>query len=128
VNALLDTHTFLWWNIDDPQLSARVRTFIANGENTIYLSAASAWEIAIKCAKGRLALPESPEHYIANRMAYSRFSPLPVSLSHAVQVYNLPAIHADPFDRLLVAQAQIEGIPLLSGDDEIHRYEVEIIW
>ena len=125
---LLDTHTFLWWNLNDPQLSEQARTIIANGHNEIFLSAASAWEIAIKAAKGRLSLPEEPAQYIATRLNLYRFQSLAVQISHASQVYNLPPIHADPFDRLLIAQSQTESLPLLSGDAEITRYDVEIIW
>ena len=128
MNALLDTHTFLWWNLDDPQLTAKAWEVIANPDNAIYLSAASAWEIALKCAKGRLMLPEAPDTYFAERMTHYRFLPLPITHIHALQVYALPAIHTDPFDRLLVAQAQIEAMPLLSGDADIHQYQVEIIW
>jgi PIN domain nuclease of toxin-antitoxin system len=128
MRALLDTHTFLWWNTDDPKLSAQAREFIADSSNEIYLSAASAWEMAIKYSKGRLVLPVEPDHYVADRMAHYRFLPLPVQLSHALQVTHLPAIHQDPFDRLLIAQAQIEGLPLLTGDEEIARYKVNCIW
>ena len=128
MRALLDTHTFLWWNLDAPQLSASAREFIARGGNEIFLSAASAWEIAIKAAKGRLILPESPDQYVADRMRLHRFSALPIELSHALEVFRLPPVHQDPFDRLLIAQSQLENIPILSGDSEIGRYQVELIW
>jgi len=128
MRALLDTHTFLWWNLDAPQLSAEVRAFIANGDNEIFLSAASAWEIAIKAAKGRLTLPEPPDQYVAERMRLHHFSALPIELSHALEVYRLPDIHQDPFDRLLIAQSQLEKMPLLTADSEINRYQVEVIW
>ena len=128
MKALLDTHTFLWWNLNDPQLSAAAYDFISDGNNEIFLSAASAWEIAIKCAKGRLILPEDPEPYVANRMILHHFSSLPIQISHALQVFTLPDIHQDPFDRLLVAQGQLEGLPILTANPEIVRYEVDIIW
>ena len=128
MKALLDTHTFLWWNLNDPQLSAAAYDFISDGNNEIFLSAASAWEIAIKCAKGRLILPEDPEPYVANRMILHHFSSLPIQISHALQVFTLPDIHPDPFDRLLVAQSQLEGLPILTADPEIVRYEVDNIW
>jgi PIN domain nuclease of toxin-antitoxin system len=128
VKALLDTHTFLWWNLGDPQLSARARAFIAEGKNEIFVSAASAWEIAIKVSKGRLVLPESPERYMANRMAHFGFLALPIQLSHALRVASLPSIHDDPFDRLLVAQSQMENLPILTADPEIARYPVDILW
>ncbi len=128
MRALLDTHTFLWWNLDHPQLSEEARQFIGNGGNEIYLSAASAWEIAIKAAIGRLTLPEAPDQYVANRMGRHRFIALPIELSHALHVYGLPQIHSDPFDRLLVAQSQLEQLPILTADDDIVRYEIEVIW
>lgn len=128
MKALLDTHTFLWWNLDSPQLSNAAREFIGNGRNQIYLSAASAWEIAIKYAKGRLTLPEVPEAYVAGRLQRHNFLVLPIHISHALQVAHLPDIHADPFDRLLIAQSQIEKLPLLTADSFIPQYQVETIW
>jgi len=128
MKVLLDTHTFLWWNTDDPQLSARARKLLRDGRNEVYLSAASAWEIAIKAAKSRLILPEPPAQYIASRMQRDRFQPLPILISHAARVYELPPYHADPFDRLLIAQSQLESLPLLSGDKEIQAYDLETIW
>ncbi len=128
MKALLDTHTFLWWNLDDPQLSAKARAFIAEGANEIFLSAASAWEITIKYAKGRLELPQPPDKYVPDRLVHHQFSALPIQISHTLQVQNLPHIHQDPFDRLLIAQCQIEGWPLLSGDRDIAHYNVTLIW
>lgn len=128
MKLLLDTHTFLWWNTDDPQLSWRAREMISDGRNEIFLSAASVWEISIKTAKGKLVLPEPPAQYISNRISLYQLHPLPVQIHHAVQVYNLPMHHADPFDRLLVAQSQIESMPLISVDADIRRYEVKVVW
>jgi PIN domain nuclease of toxin-antitoxin system len=128
MKALLDTHVFLWWNLNDERLSRTARDVIGDGRNEIFVSAASAWEIAIKAARGRLHLPDYPDRYVAERMLLHHFQPLPVSLNHALQVYHLPEHHPDPFDRLLIAQSQLERLPLLSGDPQISRYEVEIIW
>lgn len=128
MRALLDTHTFLWWNLDDPNLSTTARDFISDGRNEIYLSAASTWEIAIKAAKGRLELPDPPDRYVAERMRLHRFLALPIEISHTLQVYALPPIHADPFDRLLVAQSQMEGLPILTADTAIKRYQIDVIW
>jgi len=128
VRALLDTHTFLWWNADDPQLSDRVREIIADGDNEIWLSAASAWEIALEAGKGRLLLPEPPREYVMRRLALHGFRALAVEASHALAVSELPELHSDPFDRLLVAQSRAEGLPLLSADPEIARYDVEVVW
>ena len=128
MKALLDTHTFLWWNMDDPLLSPTARAILADGANEIYLSAASAWEIAIKAARGRLILPEPAEFYVSRRLMHHRFLPLPVTISHALHVAGLPWLHNDPFDRLLVAQGQVEQMALLSADGDIARYEVQVIW
>ena len=128
MRALLDTHVFLWWNLDDPQLSPVARDFIADGGNTLYLSAASAWEIAIKTAKGRLTLPEPADRYVATRLNLHHILVLPVEVSHALAVCNLPPLHTDPFDRLLVAQAGLEKLPILTADMAIGRYGVEVIW
>jgi PIN domain nuclease of toxin-antitoxin system len=128
VKALLDTHTFLWWNMDNPQLSSQVREIISNGSNEIYLSAASAWEIAIKAAHGRLTLPLPPLDYVPDRMRIHRFQPLSVQISHALLVSDLPPHHRDPFDRLLIAQSMLESIPILTQDEEITRYHIETIW
>jgi PIN domain nuclease of toxin-antitoxin system len=128
MKAILDTHTFLWWNMDDSQLSAAARNFITNGENELYLSAASAWEIAIKSTRGRLKLPDKPEVYVPHRMAAQRIQALPVEISHALHVYELPEIHTDPFDRLLIAQSQLEEIPILTADLAFAQYEVSVSW
>ena len=128
MKAILDTHTFLWWNMDDAQLSRAAREFISDGRNEIFLSAASAWEIAIKYARGRLTLPEAPRLYVAERMSRHRFKPLPVEISHALYVSDLPDIHQDPFDRLLISQSVLENMPLLTGDVTIAQYGVTVIW
>ena len=128
MKVLIDTHTFLWWCMDDEQLSSHAREIIADGRNEIYLSAASAWEIAIKAAKGRLTLPEKPAAYVSSRISQHRFLSLPIQMSHALHVYNLPLHHADPFDRLLIAQSQLETLPLVTKDENIQRYDLETIW
>jgi PIN domain nuclease of toxin-antitoxin system len=128
MKVLIDTHTFLWWNTEDPLLSLHAREIIADGQNEIFLSAASVWEIVIKTAKGKLILPEPPAQYITSRMSLYRFRPLPVQISHAVHVYELPPHHNDPFDRLLIAQSQLESMPLVTKDEDILCYDLETIW
>ncbi|MBK9005609.1 MAG: type II toxin-antitoxin system VapC family toxin [Anaerolineae bacterium] len=128
MKLLFDTHTFLWWNTEDPRLSARAADLIADGKNEIFLSVASVWEISIKAAKGKLVLPEPPEQYISNRMNLYQIQSLPVLIRHAVKVYELPAHHRDPFDRLLIAQSQAESMPLISVDSDIQKYDVEVVW
>jgi len=128
MKLLLDTHVFLWWNMDDARLSETVRETILNTENTLYLSAASAWEIALKCANGKLSLPEEVDNYVVSRMQINRIEPLPIQISHALEVHNLPKHHSDPFDRLLVAQSILEKIPLATADSRIKMYDIEIFW
>lgn len=128
MKALLDTHVFLWWITGDPRLSARAREVIGNGENEIFLSAASGWEMAIKAKLGKLHLPGDPVSFVAEQMAANGFDGLPVQMSHALSVYTLPPYHHDPFDRLLVVQAKLENLRLLTADPQITRYPVEIIW
>ncbi len=125
---LLDTHVFLWWNLGDPRLSDNATAIISDGNNEIFLSAVSAWEIAIKVAKKRLTVPEEPVRFVPSRMQLHGFQPLPIQIHHATRIYELPIYHTDPFDRLLIAQSQIESMPLISVDTEIRKYEVEVIW
>jgi PIN domain nuclease of toxin-antitoxin system len=128
MRVLIDTLTFLWWNLDAPKLSHTARKIIGDGQNEIFFSAVSAWEISIKYGKGRLTLPDPPDVYVPNRLAHYQFLPLPIQLSHTLQVHQLPDIHHDPFDRLLIIQSQIEQLPLLTFDQDIARYNVSIIW
>ena len=128
MKVLLDTHVFLWWITDDPRLSPRARRIIADGANVAFLSAASGWEIAIKAKLGRLRLPDNPEHFILKQLELNIIEVLPVQMSHALHVYALPYHHRDPFDRLLIAQAQLEKLPILTADPQISRYPVEVIW
>ena len=128
MKVLIDTHTFLWWTTEDPQLSLRAKEVIADGQNEVFLSAASVWEIIIKTAKGKLILPETQGQYITSRMSLYRFRPLPIQISHTLRVYELPPHHNDPFDRMLIAQSQSESMPLVTKDENIQRYELETIW
>jgi len=128
MKALLDTHTFLWWITDDPQLSPRVREIISSGENELFLSSASGWEMAIKVRLGRLQLPDGLERFIPEQMALNAIRSLPVQMSHALHVQELPAHHRDPFDHLLIAQAQLENLPILTADPQVARYPVKTIW
>jgi PIN domain nuclease of toxin-antitoxin system len=128
VRLLLDTHTFLWAILDDRQLSRIAHATLEDRENELYLSAASAWEIAIKYMSGKLALPEEPDRFVPHHMAMAEITSLPVHLYHALYVYKLPDHHKDPFDRLLVAQSQLEGFAIVTRDPVIAQYDVEVIW
>jgi PIN domain nuclease of toxin-antitoxin system len=123
MTLLLDTHKFLWW-LDDPALLAEsARKAIADGKNLVYVSAAVAWEIAIKRSLGKLDAPEDLEAV----MAANRFLPLPVTVPHALAVATLPDHHRDPFDRLLIAQARHEGFQLVSRDPFMKLYDVPLL-
>jgi len=125
MKAILDTHIFLWWNINDPQLSEALREIISDGRNQLFLSAASTWEIAIKAGRARLSLPGPPGKFVANRLTMHSFQPLAVQLIHAFHVYNLPDHHCDPFDRLLIAQGQMEDMLILTTDPNFAQYDVK---
>ena len=128
MNVLIDTQCWLWWFAEEERLNTGAQQLIGNGENTVYFSAASSWEIAIKCAMGKLKLPESPDRYVPKRLASQGIVGIPIEHVHALRVASLPDHHRDPFDRLLVAQAQLEKLALLTTDPLIAAYEVETIW
>jgi PIN domain nuclease of toxin-antitoxin system len=128
VRFLLDTHTFLWWITDDPHLSERARQVISDPENDIFLSAASGWEMAIKTQLGKLQLPDRFEQFIAEQLFRNNITSLPVMMSHALHVQSLLLHHRDPFDRLLIAQGQLEKMPIITTDSVFADYDVEIVW
>jgi PIN domain nuclease of toxin-antitoxin system len=120
MKLLLDTHAFLWWDSDDAHLPATLRAAIASPLNEVYVSAVSVWEIAIKRASGKLIFQASA----AKAIEADGFLPLGISVEHAEHAGSLPQLHRDPFDRLLVAQAQLEGLVLVTVDEQILRYQV----
>ena len=128
MRVLLDTHVFLWWVTNNSRLSPHARDVISTGGNEVFVSAASGWEIAIKSRLGRIQLPENPEQFIPEQLVSNGFKSLPVLLGHALHVYTLPDHHRDPFDRMLVAQGQIEHLPIITTDPQIARYDIEVIW
>ncbi|WP_313954418.1 type II toxin-antitoxin system VapC family toxin [Anabaena subtropica] len=101
---------------------------MADSGNNLFFSAASAWEIVIKVRLGKLNLPEPPETYIPSRLTMNRFESLPIQMNHALQVVNLPALHQDPFDRIIIAQSQVEKMPIITVDNKITQYPVDVIW
>jgi len=126
MRLLVDTHCWLWMHVDPDRFSAETLGLLEDADNELLLSAASAWEIAIKYALGRLPLPACPERYVPSRMKSSGTTGLPVEHVHALRVAELPHHHRDPFDRLLVAQAQIEDIAILTADPQFGLYDVEL--
>lgn len=123
MRILLDTHVLLWWLADDPELAEPGREMIAAPENLIAFSAASIWEIRIKQAIGKLDLSAA----FADALARQPLEPLAVTVAHAHALQELPLLHRDPFDRLLIAQARVEGMTILTRDDVITRYDVSTL-
>jgi len=128
VSYLIDTSVWLWSVFEPGRLSPKARDIFADLGQEVFLSAASAWEIAIKSASGKLRLPEPPATYVPRRMTEQGVRPLAVSHQHALAVSQLPRHHRDPFDRLLVAQANLENMVLISSDRIFERYAVQLLW
>lgn len=124
---LLDTRCWLWLQTDLERFDAELLASLAARTSRRYLSAASVWEIAIKHAIGKLPLPEPPAIYVPERMRVSGFQELPITHAHALAVGVLPPHHRDPFDRVLVAQARIEGLTLVIADSTFAHYDVRLI-
>jgi PIN domain nuclease of toxin-antitoxin system len=128
VRFLLDTHTLLWAFNAEPALSSRARRLIQDGSNQILVSAASAWEIATKVRLGKLPTGEELVSDLEHYLAQLGCDALPISLDHALRAGRLPGGHRDPFDRMLIAQAQAENVPVISNDRVFDVYGVERIW
>ena len=123
MRLLLDTSTLLWWLAGDRKLGATAQAAITDPENEVFVSAASAWEISVKRASGKLAAPFD----IAGALERNYFLELPIEVAHAIAAGELPRHHKDPFDRMLVAQAQLEDLTLVADDAEISKYDVELL-
>jgi PIN domain nuclease of toxin-antitoxin system len=126
--VLLDTCTFLWALSGVPPLPPRVANLVRDPDNQVFLSAASAWEIAIKYAAGRLTLPERPERYIPAMRAERGIAALAIDEESTLHASRLPALHRDPFDRLLVSQAIVHGMTILTPDPIISQYPARTFW
>jgi PIN domain nuclease of toxin-antitoxin system len=128
VTLLLDTHAFLWFVWDDPLLSATAKALIEDPSNRKLVSVASCWEIAIKAGLGKLTLGDPAAVFVPRELASNGFDLLDISLAHATAVELLPKHHKDPFDRLLIVQAQSEGAPIVSVDVAFDPYGVTRLW
>jgi PIN domain nuclease of toxin-antitoxin system len=128
MRLLLDTCTFLWLVTDSPRLSGRAREQFSLPENEVYLSAASAWEIAVKERLGRLPLPATPAEFVPSQRKAHGIEALPVDEDAALYVAQLPDLHRDPFDRILVSQATVHGLVLMTPDQDIRQYAVRTLW
>jgi len=119
---LLDSHVFLWWRADDSRLKKRIRTAIADAVD-VYVSAASTWELGRKVALGKLTIPEPAEDGVLD----SGFLPLPITFEHTRAAVSLPPHHTDPFDRMLIGQALVEGLTIVTHDAAFHAYGAPVL-
>jgi PIN domain nuclease of toxin-antitoxin system len=122
--VLLDSHVLLWWITDASVLTDQARALFADPDSELLWSAASTWELGIKAGLGKLRLPEPLDRFVTRQLREQHLIGLPIYHDHAARVAELPPIHRDPFDRMLVAQALVEGIPLLTRDTVLDRYGV----
>jgi PIN domain nuclease of toxin-antitoxin system len=127
MKLLLDTHAFMWWDSDPAQLSAPALAALRDPANEVWLSVVSVWEMVIKAQLGKLML-RLPLADIVSQQQANGLRVLAVSLAHVLAVEGLPAIHKDPFDRLLIAQANVEGSELISADQVVGQYPVRVLW
>ena len=128
MKLLLDTHTFLWLVEGSPNLSPAAQAALADPAHALYLSVASVWELAIKTGSKKLALSEPLEMFVAKWTAAYQLALLPIDTPHALMVVGLPDHHRDPFDRMLIAQALVSGMTLVSADTKLSPYPVPTLW
>ncbi len=129
MNYLLDTSTFLWYVSAQSELSPHARSIVGDSRNNIYLSFVSIWELAIKFRVGKLELiPNSLTDWLQIQLAANTFRLLEIKVSHLVQYADLPLVHRDPFDGLLIAQSQVENIPVITNDSAFDAYDIQRLW
>jgi PIN domain nuclease of toxin-antitoxin system len=128
MKLLLDTHTFLWLVEGSPNLSGKAEKALADPANDLYLSVASVWELAIKTGNKKLTLSDPLDVYVGKWTATYQLNPLAIQTAHALALVGLPDYHKDPFDRILIAQATVEGMTLVTADSKLTPYPVAILW
>lgn len=128
MRVLLDTHALLWWLFDDLQLSNPAREVIKSIDNQVFASSASAWEIATKHRLGKLPEAEEASRNLPELLRAARIDALPITVEHAIAAGSLASPHRDPFDRMLIAQAMIEKMAIVTSDSEFAQFDVKIIW
>ena len=128
MSLLLDTQALLWFLLDDSRLTDKARTAIIELETRVLVSPASLWEIAIKVSLGKYELPEPFERFWNDQLQANHMTLLPISITHTACVAELPFHHRDPFDRLIIAQAMVEGVPVVSSDRMFDQYDVDRVW
>lgn len=127
MDLLIDTHILLWWFLGNPRLDPIASAAMGHPRNSVYVSAASAWEIAIKAALGKLPVPTPVSSWLPAQLASNRFTPLPIEMDHALGVEALPRHHTDPFDRILIAQAVAEGLTIVTRDAQFAAYGIRLM-
>lgn len=126
MKLLIDTHIFLWMLASDPRISKAARAFLEDNRTySIFLSDVSVWEVSIKYGRGRLLLPDIPEVFFPDRVRRTGYHHLPIDIRHVAKVHSLPNIHGDPFDRLLITQAKVEDMTIVSDDRIFSEYDVK---
>lgn len=128
MRVLVDTHAMLWWLRDDRRLSRRARSVLKSGTNVLLWSMASSWEVALKVNLGKLELGRPIHRLFAELVTEQGVEVVPISHEHCSRLADLPLHHRDPFDRMLVVQAQQAKVPVLSADTKLERYAVKVIW
>ena len=128
MNLLLDTHSFIWFVENNPSLGPHARTLIQESTNDVFLSIASVWEMAIKVSLGKLSLSQPFDLFIPNQLLLNDITLLDITVGHTLRVAMLPFHHRDPFDRLLIAQSLVEGMPIISIDSVFDAYGVNRLW
>jgi PIN domain nuclease of toxin-antitoxin system len=128
MKLLLDTHTFIWWDSEPARLSPRALAFCQNRQNVLLLSVVSVWEMQMKFQLGKLRLALPLREIVESQQQTNNIEILPIRLAHVLALENLPAHHKDPFDRVLVAQAIVEEAVLVSGDPNVAKYPVQVVW
>ncbi len=128
MRLLLDTHAFIWWDSEPSKLSSRALSLCRNSENTLLLSVASAWEMQIKVQLSKLRIQAPLAELIETQQRVNSLEILVIELEHILELSKLPSVHKDPFDRLLIAQARVEGATLVTNDPVMADYPVDVIW
>ena len=127
MRILIDTHVLLWMGLQPERLGEAARRRIEDVNTRLVLSAASAWEIGVKFKLGKLSLPVEPAEWLGRAVQVASLEELPVTRAHALEAANLPLHHRDPFDRMLIAQARLEQLPLLTSDTRLRAYQVDLL-
>ena len=125
---LLDTHSFLWFVLDDKRISTKAKSIIKDRQNEIFFSAASAWEMAIKIKLNRIKIKGELESFISEQLVTNSFIPLSITISHSLYTERLPQFHKDPFDRMIIAQSIVENLQLISKDKDVKKYKIATVW